>query len=114
MFSLKYIFILNIYIGTDVSRWYTPVPCCLHPDEHFATHNHDDYLCLIVKYYNGGIMTPNLTALKPGQCIELSNALGNFHLEIYDKYSTMHLIAAGTGLTVMLSIIKQTLLRYNT
>ncbi|XP_011502582.1 PREDICTED: cytochrome b5 reductase 4 [Ceratosolen solmsi marchali] len=104
---------LNI-MGTEVSRLYTPVPRYLHSDVRLASNNCDDYICLIVKHYKSGKMTPNLTSLQPGQVLELSNTLGNFYLEAYDQYTTIHLLAAGTGLTTMLSIIKRTLSKRNT
>lgn len=86
--------------GTEVSRMYTPVPC---PD------SSSECICLIVKYYDNGALSPILTRAEDGHVFSLSNALGNFRPENFDSQGTMHLLAAGSGLTVMLSIIDRAL-----
>ncbi|CAB0042975.1 unnamed protein product [Trichogramma brassicae] len=96
-------------MGTEVLRMYTPVPNFIDPQNKLSTVAKDDCLCLIIKNYKEGTLTPKLTKLEVGENLELSNALGNFQAPIFDKYSSMHMLAAGTGLTPMLSIIKRSL-----
>ncbi|KAL7288406.1 hypothetical protein TKK_0017495 [Trichogramma kaykai] len=96
-------------MGTEVLRMYTPVPNFIDLQNKLSIIAKDDCLCLIIKNYKEGTLTPKLTKLEVGENLELSNALGNFQAPIFDKYSSMHMLAAGTGLTPMLSIIKRSL-----
>ncbi|XP_023245149.1 cytochrome b5 reductase 4 [Copidosoma floridanum] len=98
-------------MGTEVSRPYTPVPSCLHPEDRPASATSDDCLCLMVKRYENGALSPTLAALRVGDKLELSNALGTFEPGRYDECSAMHLLAAGSGLTVMLAVVKRALAR---
>ncbi|XP_012247295.1 cytochrome b5 reductase 4 isoform X2 [Bombus impatiens] len=97
-------------MGTEVSRLYTPVPPCLHPDD-MAPNYKSDCLCFMIKKYPSGALSPSITALQIGQTFLVSNALGDFMTEPYDIYTMYHLIAGGTGLTVLLGIIQQALAR---
>ncbi|XP_058799091.1 cytochrome b5 reductase 4 isoform X2 [Phymastichus coffea] len=102
--------------GTEVSRPYTPVPSCLHPGDRPAGCTDDDEsscLYLMVKLYEDGALTPRLVQLTAGQTLLLSNTLGEFKIEAYDRYPLVNMLAAGSGLTVMLPIIKRALCRRN-
>lgn len=94
----------------EVSRSYTPVPPCLHPDD-IAPNYKSDCLCLMIKRYPQGALSPSITALQIGQTFLLSNALGAFVIESFDRYSVIHMLAGGTGLTAMLGIIQRALAR---
>lgn len=96
--------------GMEVSRSYTPVPPCLHPDD-IAPNYKSDCLCLMIKRYPQGALSPSITALQIGQTFLLSNALGAFVIESFDRYSVIHMLAGGTGLTAMLGIIQRALAR---
>ncbi|XP_071856184.1 cytochrome b5 reductase 4 isoform X2 [Bombus fervidus] len=100
---------MNI-MGMEVSRMYTPVPPCLHPDD-MAPNYKSDCLCLMIKKYPNGAFSPSITALQIGQTFLLSNALGAFVVESFDRYSVIHMVVGGTGLTAMLSIIQRALAR---
>ncbi|XP_011304575.1 cytochrome b5 reductase 4 isoform X2 [Fopius arisanus] len=97
-------------LGMEISRPYTPVPPSLHPD-HEAPGYKPNSLCLMIKRYDDGALTPSITALKQGQCLSLSNSLGTFVAESFDDYTAIHMLAAGTGLTPMLGIIHRSLCR---
>ncbi|KAK0094409.1 hypothetical protein PV326_010945 [Microctonus aethiopoides] len=99
-------------MGTEVSRYYTPVPSSIHPDDEAPGYK-PDCLCLIVKRYNDGALSPSITALQQGQYVTLSNELGTFAIESFDQCSIIHLLSAGTGLTPMLGIIQWALCRRN-
>lgn len=94
----------------EVSRSYTPVPPCLHPDDTVPNYK-SDCLCLMIKRYPQGALSPSITALQIGQTFLLSNALGAFVIESFDRYSVIHMLAGGTGLTAMLGIIQRALAR---
>ncbi|XP_008547725.1 cytochrome b5 reductase 4 [Microplitis demolitor] len=99
-------------MDTEITRCYTPVPLFLHSENILSEHK-PDYLYLIIKRYNNGNLSPSITALQQGQSLILSNGLGTFEVESFDKYSTIHILAAGTGITPMLSIIHRALQRRN-
>ncbi|XP_046629743.1 cytochrome b5 reductase 4 isoform X1 [Neodiprion virginianus] len=99
-------------MGTDVSRMYTPVPPYLHPED-VAPNYDSDCICLMVKRYADGALTPTMTALKSGETLMLSNCLGTFTVENFQQFTIFHMLAAGTGLTAMLSIIQWALGRRN-
>nr|XP_012235216.1 PREDICTED: cytochrome b5 reductase 4 isoform X1 [Linepithema humile]XP_012235225.1 PREDICTED: cytochrome b5 reductase 4 isoform X1 [Linepithema humile] len=97
-------------MGMEVSRSYTPVPPCLHPDD-MAPNYKPDCICLMIKRYPNGALSPSITKLQPGQTLTVSNGLGAFVTESFDRYSVIHLLAGGTGLTAMLGIIQRALAR---
>ncbi|XP_076228280.1 cytochrome b5 reductase 4 isoform X2 [Nomia melanderi] len=97
-------------MGVEASRSYTPVPPCLHPDD-MAPNYKSDCVCLMIKKYQNGALSPSITGLQLGQTLVLSNALGAFVVESFDRYSIIHMLAGGTGLTVMLGIIQRAMAR---
>ena len=101
-----------LFSGMEVSRSYTPVPPSLHPD-HTASDYKSNCLCLMIKRYDDGALSPSITALEPGQTLTLSNSLGTFVVESFDDCPTIHMLAAGTGLTPMLGIIHRALGKRN-
>lgn len=98
------------FSGMEISRPYTPVPPCLHPDD-MAPSYKSDCMCLMIKKYPSGALSPSITALQTSQTLVLSNALGAFVVESFDRYSVIHMLAGGTGLTAMLGIIQRALAR---
>ncbi|XP_020285795.1 cytochrome b5 reductase 4 isoform X2 [Pseudomyrmex gracilis] len=97
-------------MGMEVSRSYTPVPPCLHPED-MAPQYKPDCICLMIKRYPNGALSPSVTNLQPGQTLTMSNGLGAFVTESFDRYPTIHMLAGGTGLTAMLGIIQRALAR---
>lgn len=97
-------------MGMEVSRSYTPVPPCLHPED-MAPNYKPDCICLMIKRYPSGALSPSITKLQPGQTLTVSNGLGAFVTESFDRYPVIHMLAGGTGLTVMLGIIQRALAR---
>ncbi|XP_044597379.1 cytochrome b5 reductase 4 isoform X4 [Cotesia glomerata] len=99
-------------MGTEISRYYTPIPSFLCFEDNLSASN-PDYLYLIIKRYDNGQLSPSVTALQQGQTLTLSNGLGNFAVQSFDKYSSILILAAGTGITPMLGIIYRALYRRN-
>ncbi|XP_063243398.1 cytochrome b5 reductase 4 isoform X1 [Bacillus rossius redtenbacheri] len=92
--------------GTEVVRSYTPVPPCLPcrappPPACWA----DDCLCLMVKEYSGGALSPWLCGRAPGDSLELSGPAGSFSACLLRGAAQLCLVAAGTGVTPMLGLI---------
>ncbi|KYN30574.1 Cytochrome b5 reductase 4 [Trachymyrmex septentrionalis] len=100
---------MNI-MGMEISRSYTPVPPCLHPED-MAPNYKPDCICLMIKRYPNGALSPSITKLQPGQTLIMSNGLGAFVTESFDRYPVIHMLAGGTGLTAMLGIIQRALAR---
>ncbi|KOX68616.1 Cytochrome b5 reductase 4 [Melipona quadrifasciata] len=99
---------IDMLLGKDLSRSYTPVPPCLHPD-YMPPNYTSNCQCLIIKKYPNGAISPSITTLQVGQTLLLSGVVGTFAIEKYDRYSVIHMVAAGTGLTPMLGIIQRSL-----
>eukprot|EP00123_Amoebidium_parasiticum_P008681 comp18952_c0_seq1/m.21212 comp18952_c0_seq1/g.21212 ORF comp18952_c0_seq1/g.21212 comp18952_c0_seq1/m.21212 type:complete len:439 (-) comp18952_c0_seq1:356-1672(-) len=81
--------------GTVVSRPYTPI---LTEPGHFD---------LLVKVYEGGLISPYLFKLLPGETMLMRGPAGIYRLEkdLKEK-ETLFLVAGGTGITVMLPLLK--------
>ncbi|KAL6448132.1 hypothetical protein ACFW04_000269 [Cataglyphis niger] len=106
----RYVEVKMNVMGMEVSRSYTPVPPCLHPED-MAPNYKPDCICLMIKRYPNGALSPSITKLQPGQTLTMSNGLGAFVTESFDRYPVIHMLAGGTGLTVMLGIIQRALAR---
>ncbi|XP_045774537.1 cytochrome b5 reductase 4 isoform X2 [Maniola jurtina] len=70
-------------------------------------------LKLAVKRYDTGALSPHLTDLRAGDAVTLSGPYGNFQLQKFKQVKIIYLIAAGTGITPMLGLIKFMLTRSN-
>ncbi|KAJ0174646.1 hypothetical protein K1T71_009754 [Dendrolimus kikuchii] len=70
-------------------------------------------LQLAVKRYESGALSPHLVALNLGDVITLSGPYGNFDLQKLKRVKRINLIAAGTGITPMLGLLKFMLTRSN-
>ncbi|KAJ2945620.1 hypothetical protein O0L34_g443 [Tuta absoluta] len=91
---------------SDVVRSYTPVgegwgPGDLGP------------LKLAVKGYPRGALSPELVAVNVGDRVTLSGPYGNFELHKLKSVKTIFFIAAGTGITPMLGLLKFMLAKSN-
>lgn len=85
--------------GEQVVRSYTPVVTLVRrPGEEGCVH-------LLVKVYPGGALTPLFSQLLPGDTLELSEPLGSFSPSLLADRSGLLLLAAGTGVTPILSLL---------
>ncbi|CAH2092919.1 unnamed protein product [Euphydryas editha] len=89
-------------------RSYTPVGDSW---DHFG--NEFSALKLAVKRYDNGALSPHLTGLKVGDLVILSGSYGNFQLHKLKQVKILYLIAAGTGITPMLGLLRFMLTRSN-
>nr|XP_034834355.1 cytochrome b5 reductase 4 isoform X2 [Maniola hyperantus] len=89
-------------------RSYTPV------GDHWDRFGSDlSALKLTVKRYDTGALSPHLADLRAGDSLTLSGPYGNFQLQKLKQVKIIYLIAAGTGITPMLGLIKFMLTRSN-
>ena len=81
--------------GTRAVRAYTPTS---RPSQH-------GYFDLMVKTYEAGKLSPVLHELRPGQSVEVRGPVGRFKYHP-NQYLRIGLVAAGTGLTPCLQLIR--------
>ncbi|XP_063386381.1 cytochrome b5 reductase 4 isoform X1 [Cydia fagiglandana] len=89
-------------------RSYTPVGEGWGPDA-----DRDSAIHLAVKGYETGALSPYLTALQPGDEVTVSGPYGNFQLHTLKGVKEIYFVAAGTGITPMLGLLKFMLPRPN-
>ncbi|CAK1586943.1 unnamed protein product [Parnassius mnemosyne] len=94
--------------GSECIRSYTPVG-----DNWGSSSDVSAPIRLAIKRYESGALSPTLTSLKIGDPITVSGPYGNFELHKLKTVTTMFLIAAGTGITPMLGLLKFMLSRSN-
>ncbi|XP_018562192.1 cytochrome b5 reductase 4 [Anoplophora glabripennis] len=91
--------------GQEMSRSYTPIPKTFFTQ--FATQGPiTDCLCLMIKRYENGNVSRFLTNSEQNDVIHITKPIGDFDLQLLRKRETYLLLAAGTGITPMLSIIQ--------
>ncbi|XP_072945227.1 cytochrome b5 reductase 4 isoform X2 [Epargyreus clarus] len=93
---------------SDCVRSYTPVG-----DTWDDSANEFSALKLAVKRYDQGALSPHLASLKVGDSVTVSGPYGNFQLNKLKGVKKMYLLAAGTGITPMLGLVKFMLTRSN-
>ncbi|XP_073961528.1 cytochrome b5 reductase 4 isoform X2 [Choristoneura fumiferana] len=89
-------------------RSYTPVG-----DGWTQDGERDSAIHLAVKGYEAGVLSPHLTALQVGDTVSVSGPYGNFELHKLKGVKEIYFIAAGTGITPMLGLLKFMLPRSN-
>ncbi|KAH8401772.1 hypothetical protein KR009_007794 [Drosophila setifemur] len=98
--------------GEVIKRSYTPVdPSYLSIETRLPSLS--DGLHFLIKRYEKGPMSSHLHQLQTGSCIQLSPPRGGFQLSELTGHRNILLLAAGSGLTPLLSLI-QPILKRNT
>jgi len=86
-----------------VERPYTPVIAdLLLPFEQFNS----DQLHLAIKTYPDGVLTSFMDKMQTGDQLDVSNPTGKFRLSVIDGVANLILLAAGTGITPMVKVIR--------
>lgn len=87
--------------GMEIVRNYTPVKAltaAVNPEQETCIH-------LMVKIYPDGVLSPVLGRLEPGDTVSVSDHTGSFLVSQLEERTGLLLLAAGTGITPMLSIL---------
>ncbi|XP_060521615.1 cytochrome b5 reductase 4-like [Cylas formicarius] len=100
----KHIRVFGDINGNEISRSYTPVPDCLF-DRLIPHKTTKETICLLVKRYMEGNISRFVTDRQIDDIVQFSRPLGNFQLKHVEKKETFLFLAAGTGITPMLSLI---------
>jgi cytochrome-b5 reductase len=64
-------------------------------------------ICLMIKTYDDGSLTPILKRLELNSFVEISNFTGSFQITALDKCNELILICAGSGFTPMIKLVKE-------
>lgn len=100
--------------GELLQRSYTPVPQTYlpsnsgHVDAEPSLTPSQEFL---VKYYENGAVSKELHQLNPGEIVQLSLPRGNFNLSRLEAHRNILLLAAGSGITPILSLLRPLLKR---
>ncbi|EDW60558.1 cytochrome b5 reductase 4 [Drosophila virilis] len=101
--------------GQLLERSYTPVPHNCLPsnsaqiDTDSSPGIRQDFL---VKYYENGAVSRQLHQLQPGATVRLSLPRGSFALSALEPHRNILLLAAGSGITPILSLLRPLLRRH--
>jgi len=99
----------HVYLQADVegmmiSRPYTVVlPSLLKDDAETEVNEKNFYV--MIKVYEGGVLTPLIDKLSIGGQIAVSNYEGQFSMSVLPNNASVLMLAAGTGLTPMIRLI---------
>ncbi|KAH8384609.1 hypothetical protein KR093_002639 [Drosophila rubida] len=96
--------------GELLQRSYTPVPHCYLPSNNDSVDD-TNTLQFLIKYYEHGAVSSELHQLQPGANVKLSLPRGNFKLSSLEAHRNILLLAAGSGITPILSLLKPLLHR---
>lgn len=95
-----------VVIGTNITRSYTPIPKSYAPISCSNEADPNLYLYLLIKTYIDGALTRYITSnLSLAHDLEISHAKGSFKLNDMMKHNRIAILAAGSGIMPMLSII---------
>ncbi|XP_048480104.1 cytochrome b5 reductase 4 isoform X1 [Plutella xylostella] len=99
--------------GEECVRSYTPVGEGWSPAGGGEAGGAGGGIRLAVKRYAEGGLSHHLTTLAVDDVITMSGPYGGFQLQKLRGVTTLHLVAAGTGVTPMLALLRFTLARSN-
>lgn len=93
--------------GELLQRSYTPVPYTYLPSNNDRVDAEPSLTTsqeFLIKYYENGAVSKQLHKLIPGEIVQLSLPRGNFNLSKLEAHRNILFLAAGSGLTPILSL----------
>ena len=96
---------------TLLQKPYTPVSRSWDPLSQTSSGS-SDQLHFAIKTYSDGALTPHIEGLDIGETLEISNRVGKFRLSSIDGAQVLVLLAAGTGITPMVRLLRHFVTRY--
>ncbi|XP_012942188.1 cytochrome b5 reductase 4 [Aplysia californica] len=101
--------IKNNVSGMEIARSYTVVvPSLTRPEEDPEVKS-GQAVYLMIKSYKGGVISPWICNVKPGDKVQMSNYDGNFDVNMLKNVSHLVMFSAGTGFTSMIRVIRHAL-----
>ncbi|KAG9467552.1 hypothetical protein GDO78_014747 [Eleutherodactylus coqui] len=95
--------------GIEVVKPYTPVSEDLVMDSIQSTQSNKNSIYMMIKIYTNGSFTPHIDKLEIGDYVSVSNPQGCFRMTQIEGMEDIFLVAAGTGFTPMVKILKNVL-----
>ncbi|XP_069829636.1 cytochrome b5 reductase 4 [Dendropsophus ebraccatus] len=95
--------------GMEVVKPYTPVSQDLTVDSIQSVHCNENYIYLMIKIYTNGSFTPHIDKLEIGDHVSVSSPQGRFRMAHVEGIEDIFLVAAGTGFTPMVKLLKNIL-----
>lgn len=95
--------------GIEVVKPYTPVSQDLVTDSIQSTHCNKNYIYMMIKIYTDGSFTPHIDTLEIGDHVSVSSPQGCFRMAQIEGVENIYLVAAGTGFTPMVNLLKHIL-----
>ncbi|XP_053737036.1 cytochrome b5 reductase 4 isoform X2 [Synchiropus splendidus] len=103
----KHVYLKSLTQDIEVVRPYTPIDSELVAVSDLSSQ--ESYLYLMIKIYPDGVFTQLLEKLRIGDSVSVSNPQGNFSIRPLRNITHLFLLAAGTGLSPMVRLIKHAL-----
>ncbi|KAM4041426.1 cytochrome b5 reductase 4 isoform 4-T4 [Anomaloglossus baeobatrachus] len=95
--------------GVEVVKPYTPVSKDLVVDSFQSSLCNKNYIYMMIKIYANGTFTPHIDKLEIGDHVSVSGSEGCFKITQIESMEDIFLVAAGTGLTPMVRLLKNVL-----
>lgn len=95
--------------GIEVVKPYTPVSQDLVMDSLQSTDSNGNYIYMMIKIYTDGSFTPHIDKLEIGDHASVSSPQGCFKMAQIEGVEDIFLVAAGTGFTPMVKLLKHIL-----
>ncbi|XP_073445753.1 cytochrome b5 reductase 4 isoform X3 [Dendrobates tinctorius] len=102
-------FIKKSQRGMEVVKPYTPVSKDFIIDSSQLTLCHKKCIYMMIKIYPNGNFTPHIDKLEMGDLVSVSGPEGCFRMTQIEGMEDIFLVAAGTGLTPMVRLLKNVL-----
>jgi len=96
---------MYLHLGEEITRSYTPVSFLVQTPAIFP----EPTLFFLIKEYAKGKLSRKLCSLEANDCVEMSRPRGTFNCSVLKQKTILLMLAAGTGLTPMTSLIIWTL-----
>ncbi|KAM4816552.1 cytochrome b5 reductase 4 isoform X2 [Urocitellus parryii] len=106
----QHVYLKLTITGTEIVKPYTPVFDSLLSEFKEPVLPNNKYIYFLIKIYTAGLFTPELDHLQIGDFVPVSNPEGNFKLSKLQEVEDLFLLAAGTGFTPMVKILKYALI----
>lgn len=96
------------FVGEEVTRKYTPIPLkyCVKD-----MHSNSTNVLLFIKSYDQGLSKYLTQVIDDNEDVALSSPLGNFELMKLRKHKKFGILAAGSGITPIISVLEYLLKR---
>ncbi|XP_029451359.1 cytochrome b5 reductase 4 isoform X2 [Rhinatrema bivittatum] len=103
----QHVYLKHTIAGTEIVKPYTPVSQALLDSKEFLLRD-NKYIYLMIKVYPNGEFTQEIDKLQIGDNLFVSSPQGNFRKSLLQEVKDLFLLAAGTGFTPMVKLLRNT------